>query len=206
MALLALGQTIDRLPTDDVWVYPHASDVKDAYLRTWGANGKAVAGKDDALDEFSYSYLRFDLTGLPEGVLKEAKLILTATADPGWTTSDLKATPIQARLAAGNLAEKDWSYDALAAKLSPSEAAEAVFGVSTAGPIEKGKEPTLTIDLMQGPAKFADAFGAARKSGFVVFALTSALNPAEVGRTAIYKFYSKDGPEKFRPVLRLVFD
>lgn len=206
MALLSLGQVIERNPTDDVWVYPHASDVKDAYLRVWGAGGKAVAGKDDSLDEFSYSYLRFDASGLPDGTLKEAKLVLTATADPGWTASDLKSTPIQARLAKGDLAEKDWSYDSLAAKLAPSEAAEAVFGVATSGPIEKGKEPTLTIDLMQGPAKFADALSAARKSGSIVLALTSPLNPADVGRTAIYKFYSKDGPEKFRPVLRLVFD
>lgn len=207
MALLLLEPTVvERNPTDDVWVYPHASDVKDAYLRVWGANGKAVAGRNDALDEFSYSYLRFDLAGLPAGTPKEAKLILTATADPGWTADDLKSTPIQARVAASDFREKDWSYDALASKLAPSEAAEAVLGVASASPIEKGKEPTLTIDLLQGPAKFADALSSARKSGALVVALTSALNPAEVGRTAIYKFYSKDGPEKFRPVLRLTFD
>jgi hypothetical protein len=201
-------QNFEKVPTDDVWVYPHASDPqKDAYLRVWGAGGKAVPGKDDSLEDFSYSYLKFDIGDIPgEATLKEAKLILTAVADPGWTASDLKGTPLEARLCGNAFTEKDWSYDSLAAKLGPKDGKEAVFGLATCGPIEKGKEPVLTIDLMQGPAKFADALKDAKTAKSIALALTTSLDPSVVGRTAIYKTYSKDAPDKFRPILKLKFE
>lgn len=207
LAAFVAPQTFTKTPTDDVWVYPHASDPqKDAYLRVWGAGGKAVAGKSESIEDFSYSYLKFDLSDIPgEATLKEAKLILTAVADPGWSKSDLKATPLEARLAGSAFTEKDWVYESFAAKLGPEEAKEAIFGTATIGDIEKGKEPVLTIDLLQGPGKFADALKAA-KGKSIALALTSRLDPSELGRAAIIKTYSKDGPEKFRPVLRLVFE
>ncbi|MBX7135927.1 MAG: hypothetical protein K1X67_24935 [Fimbriimonadaceae bacterium] len=207
LATLVVPQTFTKTPTDDVWVYPHASDPqKDAYLRIWGAGGKAVAGKSESIEDFSYCYLKFDLSDIPgEATLKEARLILTAVADPGWTKSDLKSTPLEARLAGSGFTEKDWVYESFAAKLAPGEAKESIFGVAEVGEIEKGKEPVLTIDLLAGPGKFADEVKAA-KGKALALALTSRLDPSELGRAAIIKTYSKDGPEKFRPVLRLVFE
>src|SRR5215475_5485714 len=89
LATLAMGlapQTIELTPTDDIWVYSHADDPqKDEYLRCWGADGMAVAPTGEELEEFSYSYLKFNLNKLPKEVkLKEATLILWHIPDPGW--------------------------------------------------------------------------------------------------------------------------
>lgn len=206
LALVLSPVTVERSPTDDVWVYPHSSDTKDVYLRVWGAGGKAVAGPNDSIEDFAYSYLRFDLGDLPKGALKEAKLVLTATADAGWSRNDLKNTPLEARLAGTGFNEKDWAYDAHAIKFAPSGEKDAVFGTAVAGEIVEGKETTLTIDLLAGPAKFAEALEKARADRALALALTTALDPSEVGRTAIYRLYSKDAQAAFRPILRLTFE
>ncbi len=50
---IAAPQTIELTPTDDIWVYPHASDPeKDGYLRCWGVDGQAVAPDPAQNEEF----------------------------------------------------------------------------------------------------------------------------------------------------------
>ena len=178
--------------TDNVWVYPYAGDpVTDPYLRAWGSGGAAVAGKNDDPASFGYSYLKFSVEGVTTGKVTKATLTLTQIAGAGWDAADATKHPLQARALLGDFTEKKWDYDMLS-KVSPDPAATSVFGAAKVGEIKEGKEITLTIDLLQGPGDFAKAFAEAQKSGKGLnIALTSSMDPGELGRAAIYKLYSR---------------
>jgi hypothetical protein len=206
IAAIAIGlyaPPIEFTPTDDIWVYPHASDpMKDGYLRVWGTNGDAVAPDPGQADEFSYSYLKFDLGKLKKDVpVKSAKLILTHTADPTWSLADAKATPLQARLLAKDFTEKAWEFG-LGKTVFPTSGKEAVFGVAAPEKMDPGLPIKFEIDLLRGPAKFAPG-----SDGMVRIALTSALDPSAIGNRAVYKFYSKDYDKaEYRPKLVIFTD
>lgn len=201
LAALVIGLStppVEFTPTDDIWVYPHASDpMKDGYLRVWGTNGDAVAQDPGQADEFSYSYLKFDLGKLAKGAtIKTAKLVLIHTPDPTWALSDAKATPLEARVLAKDFSEKAWEYS-LGKSVYPTVAKSTVFGSGFPEKIEQEKPVRFEIDLMKGPAKFG-----AGPDGFVRIALTSALDPSAIGNRAVYKFFSKDYDKaEYRPKL-----
>src|SRR5256885_1361944 len=112
--VLATGpQTFDLTPTDDVWVYPHASDPqKDPFLRAWGSAGKAVAATPAEGSDFSYSYLKWDTAAISKapGKVTEAKLIVTLIADPTYGEDEAKASPLEVRPLKGDFSEKTWDY------------------------------------------------------------------------------------------------
>src|SRR5688572_27918373 len=103
-------KTIELFPTDDVWVYPHASDpTQDEFLRIWGVEGKSVAGKPDDLGTFSYSFLKWSIKDFPnDAKLVSANLVLTQVANPAYTTDDAKQAPIEVRPVPSNFKEKGW--------------------------------------------------------------------------------------------------
>jgi hypothetical protein len=206
IAALTVGyapQTLEFVPTDDIWVYPHASDPqKDGYLRVWGVDGTPVATDPAAADEFSYSYLKFDLAKIPANAkLKALSLVLTHTADPNWSAGDSKAAPLQARILEKEFGEKTWDFG-IARSVFPVSGKERVIGEGTAGKIESGKPIQFEIDLLKGPAKLPSPLGSSLR-----LALTSALDPAAIGNRAVYKFYSKDYDKaEYRPKLVVTFD
>ena len=192
-------------PTDDVWVYGFAGDpTKDAYLRAWGANGRSVAGEKDSPDDFSYSLLQWDVSRVPEGEIKEARLVLVSAPESELTTEASKAAPLEARAIASGWTEKGWTYS-LATKYGPGAEDRNLFG---SGSLAKSssKQTLIEIDLLKGPGDFRAALKAAKASASqtLAIALASKVNTAEQGRSAIYKVFSKDGPADSRPVLRLV--
>ena len=64
------------VPTDDVWVYPHAGDpAHDSFLRVWGADGKAAPKDAGELEQFSFGLLQFDASKL-----QVRRLLATDTA------------------------------------------------------------------------------------------------------------------------------
>lgn len=213
IAFLALGlapQTMDLTPTDDIWVYPHATDPeKDVFLRCWGAEGMAVAPTPDEGDEFSYSYLKFDLAKLPKGAkLKEAKLVLWHVADPGWTLDVAKDNPLQVRGVKPDFAEKNWEFD-ISRTIFPAKEKTAVFGSFFPEKLKAGEPIKFEVDLLKGPGEFAKALEDAsespdRKLGL---AITSSLDPSEIGQKSVYKFYSKDWEKSSqKPSLHLVVE
>jgi len=207
LAVAALMQSVTLTPTDDIWVYPHASDPqRDEFLRVWGAEGKSVAGASDSVESFGYSYLQFDLTSLKiEAALTGAKLYVWHVPDPAWTKEDLKTTPIEARALSSGFAEKTWAYEAGLQKHTPGGAPQDLFGVGVLdGAIEPGKPVRLVVDLMAGKSAFAAYFQKAMPTGKLALALTSAIDPSE-SRGMVFKLYSKDGPEATRPRLVLTF-
>lgn len=205
------ASTIDLIPTDDVWVYPNAGDPsKDAYLRFWGAGGKSVPAPGESAEDFSYSYLKWNLKDVPEGAkVTSATLILTHVANSELTASDIKAGPVEVRALSGGFTEKGWSYDT-AEKIIPERSG--IFGKGGPGSMVKDKETQFEINLALSPtpsdpgtfrAYLERALASEAKE--IGLALVSAVDPSS-GRGTIYKVYSKDGPKEFRPVLRLVFE
>lgn len=201
-------EAVTLTPVADLWVYPHATDPeRDPFLRVWGADGKAVAGKGESSQSHSYAYLKFDLASTPKaGQLKAARLLLTHTPDPTWTGDDLKASPLQARLIAADFDEKDWNYANTIEKILPPAGKDDVLGTASSATRREGKDFVVTIDLLQGPAKLASTWSAIRAKGSLGLALTSAIDPEALGMKSIYKFYSKDGQKELRPSLVLEFE
>jgi len=187
-------------PTDDVWVYPHASDPsKDMYLRAWGQGGKSVADTPDGNDDFSYSYLKFDTSSIPKGKLKSAKLIVWHISEPGYTAESSGVTPLEARAITGDFKETDWEV-AMNRKVTPIVGPDGVFGTGAA-PAGLGgtKEFQIAIDLLKGPRSFAKAI----TGSTISVAITSKVDPSEGGMKSVYKFYSRNAEERLRPYLEV---
>lgn len=196
--------TVDLIPTDDIWAYPHASDPdSDPFLRVWGFEGQSVADSAASSESLGYSFLKFDLTGLPEKKLIGAELVLTHTAKPTFTLEMAKRAPLEVRPVASGFSEKTWTYYDLS-KYMPAAGKEKVFGAGIPDTVPEDKDFPIRIDLMKGPGGFAKALEEARIGKVLGLALTTTLSPAEEARS-VYKLYSKDGPKESRPVLKLTF-
>lgn len=205
IAALAIGlaPTMEFAPSDDVWVYPHASDPqKDGYLRVWGVGGQSVATDPTQADEYSYSYLKFDLSKLPkEARVSSAVLTLTHTADPTWQVSDAKAAPLEARVLAKDFTEKSWEFG-LAKTIFPTSGKTALLGTAAPAKIEAGKPVQFELELAKGEAKFTP-----NADRTLTIALTSTLDPSAIGNRAVYKFFSKDYDKvEYRPKLVVTYE
>ncbi|AIE86453.1 hypothetical protein [Fimbriimonas ginsengisoli] len=208
--LLLAPQTVELTPTDDVWVYPHASDgAHDANLRVWGYEGKAAPADATEAEELSMAYLKWDVASVPAGKkLTKARLVLTNIANPGYTLEQAKAAPLQARPLAPDFTEKSWEFESLG-KLLPKREKLDVFGVGAPEKLVADKPAPIEIDLMKGPNDFGKYLAAAlgSPSKQMALALTSTIDMATLGRTGIYKFYSRDERDAtVRPRLVLTFE
>lgn len=204
----ALPQKVELAPTDDLWIYPHASDAgHDANLRIWGAEGHAAPADASEAEELSMAYLKWDLSNLPtDKKLTSAVLVVTNIADPGYTVEQAKATPLQVRPLGSDFTEKTWDYEKLG-KLLPAKENKDVFGAGYPLSFLPDKPVTIEIDLLKGPNDFRKYFEAARTSKSLALALTSAMDMATLGRTGMYKIYSRDADKaEFRPKLVLGFE
>lgn len=206
ISALKAPTTVDLIPTDDIWVYPHASDPgKDAYLRVWGAEGRDVAKDINELQDYSYSYLKFDLSKLPAGKITGATLTLTHIADAGYDVAYAKQNPLRVRPMPSDFDEKKWDYQN-AETIKPDE--KVIFGSAAPDKIPGGgKDFTITVDLLKGPGDFKAYVDNARGGKALALALTATMDVEEHGQRCIYKFYSKDcETASKRPVLRLTLD
>lgn len=192
--------TVALLPTDDIWVYPHASDPrKDPFLRVWGAGGASVVpgGGGDA----SYAYLRFDLTPYAGKTITGARLVVHSLADPAWSLETAKAAPLEARALAATFAEATWKFGQADA-LQPTAGKEGLLGDGFPTKITPETPVEIALDLKPGLPNLQKALG-----GPWALALTSAMDPSEGGQQAVYKLYSKDEETPARrPRLELVIE
>ncbi|HRK21918.1 MAG TPA: hypothetical protein PLX06_08920 [Fimbriimonadaceae bacterium] len=198
--------TLDLFPADDVWAYPHASSPEsDPFLRVWGNESGSVARSAGESDAYGYSFLRFDLAGLPEGKsVKKAVLVLFHTPKPTFSLELAKRAPLEARAMPDGIREKNWSYNDLE-KFMPVRDKAGLYGAASPDKLDENKEFAISIDLTGAESPFTKNFEAARKGGSFSIALTSAMNPAEEETRATYKLCSKDGPKELRPVLKITF-
>jgi hypothetical protein len=206
--LVFAPKTIALTPSDDVWVYEHASDpAHDAYLRVWGNAGNAVAETPGDTGQFSYGLLRWNLDALPAGAkIVDAKLMLKQVSGAGYTVEEAKANPLEAREMTGEFTEKEWAFEQ-GAKTYPIKGKDAVFGSGYPTKIESADLP-ITIDLMGKKTPFAkDVAAALAGSKTLYMALTSTIDPSASGRTAVYKVFSKDAETAAnRPTLVLTYE
>ncbi|HSI72336.1 MAG TPA: hypothetical protein VK934_04105 [Fimbriimonas sp.] len=208
LAAVMLAQTFTLQPSDDLWVYPHASEPgTDVFLRVWGAEGKAAPSNAGEAESYSMAFLKWSLVGMPTASkLTGAKLILTQVAKPGYSLQQAKDMPLEARGVPAMFAETDWKYESLEAFL-PKAGKDDVYGSGYPETIG-GDTVNISIDLLKGKG-FADTLAKAlhdpKKE--IAIGLTSAMDMAELGRSSIYKIYSRDErDEKLRPKLVLIFD
>ena len=204
LALAAFG-TFSLEPTDDVWVYPHASDPsKDVYLRIWGNSARSTATNPADADEYSYSYLKFSTAGLPKDKeLKEATLVVFHVAEPGYEQATAAGRPIEVRSLAGDFVERGWEYG-MAAKVAPGGTSEDLFG--SGAPAAEGFPPKEDFAI-RIPLKgsFPAYLGKALSTGSLGLALASKIDPQEGGMRAIYRLWSRNADAKLRPKLERVF-
>lgn len=204
----AATQKVELVPTDDLWIYPHASDAAhDPNLRIWGSEGHAAPADASEAEELSMAYLKWDLSSLPaDKKLTSAVLVVTNIANPGYTADQAKAAPLQARPLASDFTEKTWDYEKLGKLLPPKESKD-VFGAGFPASFLADKPVTIEIDLLKGPNDFRKYLDSARGSKSLALALTSGLDMASLGRTAAYKIYSRDAENAtLRPRLVLGFE
>lgn len=194
-------------PTDDVWVYPHASDVKDPYLRVWGTDGAAVATNSESAQNLSYSYIRFEVPSKPweNRKVKEVTLTIWHVAEAGWDAEASKNAPLEVRLLNKPFDEKSWNYD-LVATVTPNK--DKVIAKASADPKAANQQPfAIKFDLLgkvDTAAGEVPAFVPSANDGTLCLALTSKIDPSEQGKSGVYKFYSKDAEKQYRPILRIV--
>jgi len=211
LVLLAFApQSVKLTPSADVWVYANASEPgSDEYLRIWGLEGRGPPADAGDAQEMSFAYLKWDLASLPAGKkLTKAVLTVTNIANPGYTLDQAKAAPLQARPVGTTFDEKTWTYDMIG-KLLPDKAPEHIFGTGFPTALTPDKPNGIEIDLLKGPGDFGKAVAAALASGdkSIGLSLTSGIDMASLGRTGIYKLFSKDSKEAaLRPQLTLVFE
>ena len=196
-------QTVELIPSDDVWVYPRAADQdRDEYLRVWGASDAAVASSVEESEEFGYALLRFSLADVPKDkTLKAATLVVIHIPKPAFTLAQAIEHPMEVRPVPGGFKEKDWNYEQLS-KFMPQAGKSAALGSGSPETIDGEKGFSIKLDLMKGPASFAKYLGAALPTGALHLSLASTISPDE----GVYKIFSKDGPKDSRPVLHLTFE
>lgn len=200
--------TVTLEPTDDVWVYPHASDqVEDPFLRTWGFEGSAVQEPDPGMAA-SWSLLKFDLGSVKiDGKLTKAVLVLTHAPKVGVTPKESADAPLEARSVAPDFTERLWNFKD-AEKFSPEGEAKEILGTGAIKSVEEGKPTRIEIDLMAGPASFTtlltSRIGSTSKK--LALAITSKVDPEGSENARIYKYYSRAADKaENRPKLVLTF-
>ncbi|MBX3114048.1 MAG: hypothetical protein KF836_05725 [Fimbriimonadaceae bacterium] len=206
LAFLVAGSTLALTPTDDIWIYPHASDQTDPYLRFWGSEGASLP---DPNFDFSgaWSCLKFDLSKAPSKELKSAKLTIWLIPGSTITQDVADKYPIEVRMGSTQFTEKTFDLGQTA-KVTPPASELAIFGLSKVKLYDNNDKATkIEIDLMAGKSTFAKYFkdSTAVKDKQLGLALTSAIDPAEVGQSGIYKIYSRNADNEFKPKLDLTF-
>lgn len=207
LCLAAVVAPITIQASDDVWVYPHASDqINSEWLRCWGFEGKSVEDGDQT-GSFSYSYLRFPLDSVKDsGTITKATLRIYNDPKPTFVAAESKVAPLEARAMTSNFNEAKWEYG-MVKDIKPVGGDEGLFGSAFVVPADNGKPILIEIDLMAGKAGFAKAVESAIKNGTLTISigLASKLDPQSSGQSSMYKFYSRSAEEGWRPQLILDF-
>lgn len=211
VALIAFApKTLELVPKETIWVYENASTPADGtFLRAWGNDGKSCPADGEDLGQFSYSFLKWDLSDVPKDAkVVSATLEMNNIADPGFTIEGSKKAPLEARALIGDFDAKTWTFDK-ATKVRPDGTKDGLYGAGSALAILAGSPVQISIELKLNSGAFSAAMSAAiaSPSHSLSLCITSALDPSVEGRTCIYKLYGQnESKASLRPTLKLVFE
>lgn len=197
------GQSATRLASDDTWFYKNASDpVHLPFMLAWGNGSSDLDSSFPPGDFFSYSYVKFDISGVYDPTklytVIRAGLTVKQYAKAGFDQATGDANPLLARA----LGDK-W------------EEATFVFGGSNPAPgdvVGKGSNSNynpdaaflIDINLLGNQEAMDKLFNeAVQGSGRLNFALTTHMDPGGQGGTKYYQLYTKDTGPTNAPVLNI---
>ncbi len=207
LALFAASTKLALHPIDDVWVYPHAADQREPYLRFWGSGGDSVP-LDGSETSISWSVLKFDLSKIPAGKLEKATLTVWLIPGTILKQGDVDESPIEVRAVSSKFEEESFTFHE-APLVLPSPEAPDLFGTGSPVIYDNAEKPAKTeINLLAKESTFAKYLEIARTSRQkeLGLALTSKLDPSTGGQGLIYKIFSTNAEDKaLRPQLELSF-
>lgn len=209
LAALAAPQTFSLPATDDIWIYHFAQEqVSDPYLRCWGSQGTVASDPNAGGGESSWSCIKFDMSSVKqEGELKSAVLTIWLVAGSALGEEETKKWPVEIRAVSPQFNESNFQVRD-AKSVLPDTSKAAIFGTASPQPTADEKPVKVEIDLMKGPAKFAEWFKKCHETPnkSIAFAMTTTLDPQEAGEGQIYKFHSRNGDKTLVPELKLTFN
>lgn len=197
----ATFSTQSLVATDDVWIYPHAYDqTGDPILRAWSDGAKSVGDPSDST--FSYSIVRFDLSGVKEDAskLSKATLVVYHVPEAVFTAAETKSAPLEARLVDANFDEKRWTFEQYSKHL-PAAGEASLLGKASPVPTTDGKPFKIEIDLLTGKGNLKAAI-AEKKA--VAIALSTKMAP-EGTDGPYYRLLSRTNEKGVQPTLVLEF-
>ena len=203
VASMSFAETFSQETVGDVWVYDRATDPRfDPILRVWG-DGTESYNKNGYPpgEEFSHSYLMFDLSGVAPGDYFVTSATLRLRMRPATYTLDAaRANPLEARALGASWNESTWDYNAGNPNPEPVR-----FGIGDLSNYSQTGEWDMTIDLLGGTGFEASFNQALNSNGTIAIALTSSILVQGQGG-APYRFYSRDfGLPGSAPKLDLTF-
>jgi hypothetical protein len=196
-----VAQSLSLRPTDDVWVYEHSVDPGgDPISRVWGDGTRSFRDTYPPGQEFSYTYLRFDLGSLTGTSYQVESAVLRITSRPaGYSRQAALDNPLEARALGKDFTEATWNY---ADPTNPNPLG--LFGSGDMSGHSTASDYVIPIDLNKNRSLFGQAFNTAVRSDkkFKV-ALTSRLRVNDMGGQP-YRLYTRDFPLVVRqPLLEL---
>lgn len=214
MALCSLGavsqaqSVFQARPTDDIWVYANASDPAfDPVLRIWGFGGLAVAPASPPGGEWSYGYMKWNVSAISAPgpgqsyQVLEAVLTLTSQRASNYTLADTREHPLEARPLEVHFNELDWLFS----DSNNPAPGDPRFGTGDFSRYSTTTTFPVPIDLLAGPGDFATHFNrAVAEARELGLALTSSM-PAALQGGKFYRIFSRDDPGGRGPVLRVVY-
>ena len=203
-----LDDPVTVTASEDVWVYPNASDPgADETFKVWGVGGRAVAEKPAEAESFGYGYIKFEVPAVPDGKkLVGAWMVLKPTGSMKVDKNAL-AYPLEVRPLIGKFVEKSWTYD-MASMVYPSAD---IYGAGVVAPPDGSTDATnleIRVNLLGDKSPFAANMAKASDAKEAMyFALTSKYDAGENGREGIYRIYTKDRKDgDVKPKIVLKFE
>jgi hypothetical protein len=185
------AQTLSLRPTDDVWVYEHAVDPGgDPVSRVWGDGTRSFKETYPPGQQFSYTYLRFDLSSLTGRSYRVDSATLFITSRPaGYTRQQALENPLEARLLDKDFTEATWDYT------DPSNPNPlGLFGLGDMRGHSQTSDYAIPIDLNQNRSYFGQALNSAVNADKTLkIALTSRLRVDSMSGQP-YRIYTRDFP------------
>ena len=207
--LRPIDDTVTITASEDVWVYPNASDPgADETFKVWGVGGRSVAEKPGEAESFGYGYLKFEVPTLPEGKKLVSAWMILKPAASMKIDKNAKDYPLEVHSLVGTFSEKSWTYD-MSSKVYPDKF---IYGRGVVAQAEGSTDPNnlvIAVDLNDNKTdsfKTALTKAVADKTS-LYFALASKYDASEGGREGIYRIYTKDRKEgDSKPKIVLKFE